>query len=132
MRTRSLSKPMPCFDSAPSNWLSLQDSFNDVLVRQLFDYLDSQGMPGHARTKGKGGKLIDFGILLQVGAPFDTTYPNEAALLRSVHERRNQLPGSHPYDKKGGAKNRFLKKAEQRSLVAKLKEVYEKIAIIVK
>jgi len=120
-----------CFDSAPSNWLSLQDSFNDVLVRQLFVYLDSHGMPGHTRTKGRDGRLIDFGILLQDGAPFDKTYPTLAALLRDVHKRRSQLPGSHPYEKKGGARNRFLKRAEKQQLVNKLKQIYEEMARIV-
>ena len=120
-----------CFDSARSHWLSLQDSFNDALVRQLFTYLAARGMPGHARTTGRNGKLVDFGLLIQTGAPFDTSYPNEAGLLRDVHERRNQLPGSHPYDKKGGARNRFLRKAEQQPLLAKLGRIYTQLSGIV-
>ena len=120
-----------CFDSARSHWLSLQDSFNDVMVRQLFSYLASRGMPGHARTIGRNGKLVDFGILIQTGASFDTSYPNEAGLLRDVHERRNQLPGSHPYDKKGGTRNRFLKKEEQQPLVTKLGRIYAQLSGIV-
>ncbi len=119
------------FDSARSHWLSLQDSFNDVLVRQLFAYLATQNLPGHARTIGNNGKLVDFGTLIQVGAPFDTAYPNEARLLRDVHERRNQLPGSHPYNKKGGARNRFLKKAEQQPLVTMLGQIYTQLSGIV-
>lgn len=120
-----------CFDSSRSNWLSLQDSFNNVLVRQLFVYLDSRGKPGHSKTTGRDGKLVDFGILLQVGGPFDNTYPTEVSLLRDIHERRNQLPGSHPYDKKGGAKNRFLKKIEQSPMVAMLKYIYQCFIMIV-
>jgi retron-type reverse transcriptase len=120
------------FDQARSHWLSLQDSFNDILVRQLFAYLASRGMAGHTKTKGRDGKLVNFGILLQASTPFDVEYPTEAALLRDVHERRNQLPGSHPYDKKGGAQNHFLKKAEQKSLVTKLRRIYTGITKIIK
>lgn len=120
-----------CFDSAPSHWLSLQDSFNDALVRQLFAYLAARGMPGHAQTTGKNGKLVNFGTLIQAGAPFDTSYPNEAGLLRDVHERRNQLPGSHPYDKKGGSRNRFLRKSEQQPLLTKLGRIYTQLSGIV-
>jgi hypothetical protein len=84
-------------------------------------------MSGHAPTTGRNGKLVDFGTLIQPGSPFDASYPDVADLLRDVHGRRNQLPGSHPYDKKGGARNRFLKKADQRSFVTKLSRIYEQI-----
>lgn len=119
------------FDLSPSNWLSLQDSFNDILVRRLFAYLAFRGKLRHAKTTDRNGKLVDFGVLLKAGTPFDAIYPKEAALLRDVHERRNQLPGSHPYEKKGGTRNRFLNKREQQLLVTKLGQIYTGIMEIV-
>ena len=43
-------------------------------------------------------------------------YAYDADHLRRIHKRRNQLPGSHPYDERGGAQNRFLKKRERNAL----------------
>ena len=121
------------FPCAYSEWLSLQDSFNDIMIRQFFGYLDSRGLPGHFKTVARDGKLVKYGSLISQGSPFDTEFKNVATKLRQLHKRRNQLPGSHPYDEKGGTKNRWLtSKKERNTLVSALKMCLNEIIAVVK
>ncbi len=119
------------FPGAYSEWLGLQDSFNDITMRQFFTFLKTKGLPGHSKLSS-GGQLVKYGSLIAPGSPFDKQYPTEADHLRKIHNRRNQLPGSHPYDEKGGAKNRWLKKIERDSLAVSTRSSLEKIASVVK
>ena len=116
------------FSSHLSTWLSHQDSFNDVLFRAFQSLLNARGAAGAVATVNAGGRLIDFGNLINQG-PFTRAYPILAGHLQAVHDRRNTLPSSHPYDKKTGAKAQPLKKAEQRNLAARLTVVYNEIII---
>ena len=120
------------FSSARSEWLGLQDSFNDVVVRQFFDFLKNKNLNGHSKTIGRKGELVKYGSLISKGTPFDTYYPSEARVFRHLHERRNKLPGSHPYDQKGGAQNKWLTKREQNFLVSQLRITFDRIAEVVK
>jgi hypothetical protein len=117
------------FLGAYSEWLGLQDSFNDVMIRQLFLLLRTKGLPGHSRLIG-GNRIVKYGSLIAAGAPFDMQYPDEAALLRKMHDRRNQLPGSHPYDERGGQKNRWLTRRERDALALTAKDVLTRIATL--
>ncbi|MXV73297.1 hypothetical protein F4Z99_03340, partial [Candidatus Poribacteria bacterium] len=119
------------FPGNPSGWLGAQDSFNDIVVRQFLGFLKSKNLNGHSKVVGKNGQLIVYGSLIRTGTPFDNAYPSEAKVFRTLHERRNKLPGSHPYDQKGGAKNKWLSKKEQASLIPKLKIVLDGIAKVV-
>ena len=126
-----LSEAEALFSGAYSDWLGRQDSFNDIVVRQLFGFLKSNKLNGYSKTVGTNGKLVHYGVLIAKGHPFDTAYPNEADALRIVHDRRNRLPGSHPYDLKGGAQNTWLTKDEQKLLVPKLRYALNSIALVV-
>lgn len=119
------------FSSARSQWLGLQDSFNDIVVRQFFDFLKSKNLDGYSKTIGRNGELVRYGSLISEGSPFDTAYPSEAETFRHLHHRRNKLPGSHPYDQKGGLQNKWLTKQEQKFLISKLKTAFDKIAEVV-
>lgn len=119
------------FHGAYSEWLSLQDSFNDIVIRQFFAFLKAKSLPGHSKLSNST-KLTKYGSLIAPGSPFDRHYATEAAMLRKIHNRRNQLPGSHPYDEKGGAKNRWLTKQERNDLVLAVKNSLDKIADVVK
>ncbi len=119
------------FQGAYSEWLGLQDSFNDIVIRQFFDFLKNKGLGGHSKILDKNGKLVKYGQLIATGDPFDTNYPVAAKALRALHQRRNKLPGSHPYDEKGGAKNKWLTKRERDSLVPKAKNGLNIIASVV-
>lgn len=114
-----------------SEWLGLQDSFADIILRQFFIFLKQEGLAGHSKTLDKNGNLVKFGQLISNNSPFDNSYPAIAKDLRDVHQRRNKLPGSHPYNEKGGAKNKWLTKRERKSLVPKIKNAFDAIANIV-
>jgi len=119
------------FQGAYSEWLGLQDSLNDIVIRQFFDFLKSKGLGGHSKTLNKNGELVKYGQLIARGSPFDTSYPVAAKALRTLHRRRNKLPGSHPYDEKGGAKNKWLTKRERDSLVPQARDGLNVIVSVV-
>ncbi|MBN1975066.1 MAG: hypothetical protein JW787_15600 [Sedimentisphaerales bacterium] len=114
-----------------SEWLSLQDSFNDIAIRQFIIFLKGKGLPGHSKLNN-GSRLVKYGQLIGIGTPFDKQYPNTADNLRQLHYRRNTLPQSHPYDEKGGTKNHWLKKWEQKNLIINVKNSLDQIADEVK
>ena len=119
------------YPGAYSEWLALQDSFNDIAVRRLFQFLRANGLPGHARIVGRDGNLVNYGSLLAANTPFDATYPDIASRLRTIHDRRNKLPGSHPYDAKGGKQNRWLNRRERDTLKASLRVALNDISSLV-
>ena len=118
------------FAGAYSEWLGLQDSFGDIVTRQFFAFLKRKGLNGHSKTVGNDGKLVDYGNLLAAGTPFDAAYPVAATTLRTLHDRRNKLPGSHPYDKKGGTKNKWLIKRDRDLLVPKARIALDELATV--
>ena len=119
------------FPGAYSEWLGWQDSFSDIVTRQFFDFLKRKGLPGYSKIQDKNGKLVKYGQLISTDSPLDKTYPAFAKDLRDIHRRRNQLPGSHPYDEKGGARNKWLTKRERGLLVPKIKNAFDAISTIV-
>lgn len=119
------------YPGARSEWLQLQDSFNDILVRKLFELLQACGLPGYSRTVDRNGRLVKYGSLIASNSPFDRTYPGIASRLRDFHNRRNTLPGSHPYDERGGDRNRWLSRQERNALSAKLRVALNDVTSIV-
>jgi hypothetical protein len=112
------------FEPSRSQWLQLQNSFNDALCRSLIGLLAKHKMPGSAKLVGRDGKLVKLGSLLQVGAPFAVHHASIADPLRRANDRRNALPASHPYDEKRGVRNRHLSNREQARLVRYLRDAY--------
>lgn len=119
------------FPGAYSEWLGLQDSSSDIVIRQFFAFLQRKDMDGHSRARDRNGGLVKYGSLISPNSPFDTAYPFVASKLRDIHQRRNKLPGSRPYDQKGGAKNKWLTKLERDSLVPKITSAVDAIARLV-
>lgn len=119
------------FSGNPSGWLGTQDSFNDIVVRRFLNFLKDKNLKGHTKVKDRNGQLIVYGTLIVKRGPFDSAYPSVAASFRALHKRRNNLPGSHPYDQKGGARSKWLKKNEQDSLVQHLKVALDSVAEVV-
>ena len=115
-----------------SEWLALQDSFNDLVVRQFFIYLKEKGFDGYSNAQNKKGNLVNYGSLIKANTPFDIHYPSEAKAFRKIHDRRNKVPGSHPYDQKGGVQNKWLNKKERDSLIPLLRNALDGIAKVVK
>ena len=119
------------FSGNPSGWLGTQDSFNDIVVRQFLIFLKKKNLKGQMTLVDKNGQLIFYGVLIGNSGQFANAYPTEAAAFRTLHNRRNNLPGSHPYDQKGGARSRWLKKNEQDSLIQHLKVALDGVAKVV-
>lgn len=119
------------FPGAYSDWLSLQDSFNNVVIRKFFDFLQSEGLPGYSRTVDRNGKLVNYGVLIARNSPFANAYPTIANSLRIIHDRRNRVPGSHPYDQRGGTRNVWLSKRERDSLILHARNAMNEIATVV-
>ncbi|MEN6483059.1 MAG: RNA-directed DNA polymerase [Anaerolineaceae bacterium] len=117
------------YQGAYSEWLSLQDSFNDIVIRQFFIFLKSKGLSGHSAVFASNGQLVKYGTLIARKSPFDLKYHSIADLLKQIHDRRNSLPGSHPYDEKKGTKNRWLKKMERNVLATMVRKSLDQIAI---
>jgi len=119
------------YDTGRSEWLNYQNSFNDALIRAFISFLDINRLPGVVRLKGTDGKNIKYGNLLNKQNNFSKNYPNIADPLRAVNKRRNKLPGSHPYDEKGGDQNKYLYLREQSNLRIKLQAAYKNLISIV-
>jgi retron-type reverse transcriptase len=119
-------------DATYSDWLQYQDSFNNVVVRQFIGYLNSRGLPGGTqRIIEANGRLVKYGVLLDPARPFAATFPIVSGKLLNAHRRRNKLPGSHPYDEKGGSKNRWLSRGERSTLRKDVGSALQEIALYV-
>lgn len=114
------------FGSHFSAWLSHQDSFNDALFRGFQKMLSRKGESNAIPIHDGNGRLIPYGNLLHHNK-FEKMYPIVAGHLQLVHDRRNLLPSSHPYEQKTGLKAKPLKKSEQRNIVARLGAAYNEI-----
>jgi hypothetical protein len=115
------------YESDPSGWWSSQDSFNDALFKVVNQNMDSLALSGACSISNKFGELIDFGVLLDPKNKFSTLYPNIATPFREAHNRRNQLPSSHPYEKKTAKQTKFLKPSERNKIADRLAVAYAEI-----
>ncbi len=114
------------YDSARSEWLKYQNSFNDALFRALQNFVTKRGLLGIMKLCNKNGRIIDFGVLLDPNKVFSKKYPQICDPLRTCNKRRHDLPGSHPYNVKG-QKTQWLGERDQGRLLRTLKSAYEEI-----
>jgi|GEM_PF-3839531 len=124
------------------NKLNIQgpNGIRAMVVRDIFEdaynYMKSGTLMRQVINKiseiDNGGRLTKYGKLIAQKSQFDKYYHSTADLLRQIHDRRNSLPGSHPYNEKGGAKNHWLKKWERNLLTNKVKNSLDQIANEVK
>jgi retron-type reverse transcriptase len=115
------------FDMGRSQWLSYQNSFNHSLFIAFQELLRVEGLPGAVKTKGRNGSDIKFGVLVGPNQPFSRAHPEIAGGLAAANTRRNNLPGSHPYELNTGKKARHLKKKEQGTIATVLARAYAEI-----
>ncbi|MEE9456628.1 MAG: RNA-directed DNA polymerase [bacterium] len=118
------------FDTGRSNWLKYQNSFNDAIFRALQRHLDSIKHLGSCKIIDRKGHLINFGVLLAPKTPFSRHCPKVAKCFRHINDRRNRLPGSHPYEKKTASRCRYLTKQERNRFVAELIPAYADFAAL--
>jgi len=114
------------FKSGRSTWLIYQNSFNHGLFIAFQDFLNTNKLPGALKIVGKDRKLVNYGSLLDKNKAFAKTYPLIAKNLKLCNDRRNNLPGAHPYDS-SGKNTRYLNHQEQNGVFKKLKTVYSEI-----
>ncbi|MEK9500597.1 RNA-directed DNA polymerase [Gaopeijia maritima] len=118
-------------NSHRSAWLNYINSFNDGVLRAFLRFLDNKGLPGGRSTTGRDGKLIKLGVLLDPNQAFTAARPQIATPFRACNDRRNTLPGSHPFDERGGAQNAYLQKSEYRDFLRDLGPAYDEIVAVV-
>jgi hypothetical protein len=116
---------------SPSNWLQLQNSFNDAIQKALLEYLSARTLPGSGKTMDRKGELIKFGVRLDPTCPFSTVHSTIADIFRDMNARRNRLPGSHPYDKRTTSQTNFLKAQERNKYLSRLRIAYNAIIHII-
>lgn len=119
------------FDAGRSQWLLFQNSFNDALLRQFIRFLGNHRLPGTMILVGRNNKLIKFGVLLDTKQRFSRNYPVIANGFREANNRRNTLPGSHPYEEKGGSQNKHLGLNDRNRIKGLLSQSYNQLIEIV-
>lgn len=118
------------FDAARSEWLVTQNSFNQTVFLALQRYLAAAGLPGAVTIVDRKGELCHFGVTLDSRKSFSLLHPVVADGFRAVNDRRNRLPGAHPYDKKSGARTKHLAKQERNRFVATLANAYRALLLL--
>jgi hypothetical protein len=117
--------------SGPSYWLSHQNSFNQAVFLKLQGHLNAVRDPGAVRTVGRDGRLVKFGTTLDHNNSFSRRYPLIANALRTSNERRNRLPGSHPYEIRSAVRTQYLKPTERNILRNLLATAFREISTLV-
>jgi hypothetical protein len=101
------------FNASMSYWRAMQNSFHHSIFLALQRHLAKAGHVAACTVKGKDGKLVDFGVMLDAGGPFATNCPAVADCFRKINMRRNHLPVSHPYEKKTEKRSQHLSMRER-------------------
>jgi hypothetical protein len=122
---RILVRANSLYESHRSEWLQHQDSFNDLVFRHFIGFLRKKSLPGARKTVDKNGKLINFGSLLQRNQQLTLVHATLSDPFRDCHERRNSLPGSHPYNYKGKARNTYLSFNERQRISTNLRGAFD-------
>lgn len=112
------------FNASMSYWLAMMNSFHHLVFISLQKHLAIIGHLAKCRYIGADGKLVDFGVMLDPNGPFSKEAPDIGNCFREINTRRNQLPASHPYDKKTQKRARHLGTQERNRFVAKLCKAY--------
>jgi hypothetical protein len=118
------------FDQNPSAWLQHQNNFNQIVFIALQEHFASADAPGVVTVKNKDGHLVDFGVTLDRNNKFSKHHAAIADSFREVNDRRNRLPASHAYERKTGARTKFLGRPERNRFVGLLKKAYADLALL--
>lgn len=105
------------FNAGMSYWLAIQNSFHHAIFLALQRHLATAGHVASCTIKGKDGKLVDFGVMLDASGPFATNCTAVADCFRAMNTRRNHLPVSHPYEKKTEKRSKHLSAQERNRFV---------------
>jgi hypothetical protein len=119
------------FDVGRSQWLQYQNSFNHAIFLALQRQLQFLGGPGTCTTVDRNGKGVHFGVMLAAAGPFSKAHPTIGMCFRAMNARRNELPGSHPYDKLG-KRTRHLTARERNAFVSQLRTSYPALIVLLR
>ena len=64
------------FDAGRSQWLSHQNSFNEVVARAFIAFLNTNHLAGARTLVGRDGRRVKYGSLLDAANPFDVSHPD--------------------------------------------------------
>jgi Reverse transcriptase (RNA-dependent DNA polymerase) len=109
------------FNAGMSYWLASQNSFHHAIFLALQQHMNASAHAAACKTISRDGKLVDFGVMLDVGGPFSKACPTVADCFRSINTRRNHLPVSHPYDKKSAKPSKHLTGQERNRFAQELR-----------
>jgi len=128
-----LLKAEAIYASGRSNWMQEQNSFNDLICRALIKFMKTRNLPGGGNrlTSLNSTRIIKFGVLLDINQDFGRNHPNIATPMRNFNNRRNSLPGSHPYEVQSGTKTIYLTWKEQGRYAGQLSNLYSEIIILI-
>jgi hypothetical protein len=118
------------YNKAKDRWLSEQNSFNNALFLMMIETLSELNLPGHnVQLNKKNGDRISYGSLVSRHNmnDFVRAYPMIAHAFHEVNERRNKLPGLHPYDMKSLARTKPLAETERDEFTSLLNIAYSEI-----
>jgi len=118
------------FAGGRSFWLACQNSFNQTVFLALQRHLQATSHPAACTTADNRGQLVDFGVTLDANGPFSKNWPTIGDCFREMNTRRNHVPVSHPYEKKTAAQPRHLKAQERNEFVAKLRNAYADLVVL--
>jgi hypothetical protein len=115
------------FFAGRSEWLALQNSFNDAITRSFIGFLNSNNLPGARSLINSRGDNITFCTLLYVNSPFTKYHPIIGTTFDKLNRRRNKLPVAHPYDERSGAQTKYLSAQERNMFKVELGSAYNNL-----
>ncbi|MFK7824502.1 MAG: RNA-directed DNA polymerase [Oligoflexales bacterium] len=123
-----------CFDSSRDKWLGCMNSFNHLLIYNIQVVLNQKNIPGAIALKNKNNVSFKekYGHFLDPGKSFAKHHPQLVELLGKINDRRNILPGSHPYAEKGTAYTKRLTMSERTQMKDMMSITYSLIVVVLK
>jgi hypothetical protein len=124
---RILQYAVSVYEFGGSEWLAYMDSFGDLAYHGLHSALEEKEFRTAILPNNRVGERKDYGVMLE---PTQRFYQRNKVLgdgLRRAHARRNNLPSSHPLDKRSGSESMYLKVKEKREIHAQLARSYERL-----
>jgi hypothetical protein len=112
-------------------WLNLFDSFNDITVKKLIEWLNIwQPVVTWPSLSDGNGKTKDYGTLInweKSKNQFTTQYSKLAKALWAIHKRRCGTPLSHPKDLHTAEVSTFITAGEKTEMIRQIRIEYDEI-----
>jgi hypothetical protein len=114
-----------------NNWLMYQNSFNEILIRNLLRHLAKAGITGLPPSHNNGGQVLRYGQILN-NSRMRRSLPVLQENLEAIHNRRNTLPQAHSINERRNTPTKILARSEvpvyRNYMIAALQNVESGIA----